>query len=130
VGRRHGLYAAFLRCRARPGIQTRGEEVGRRHGEHVGLHSLRRTFATSLIVSCADPKSVRELLGHRTLDMTRRICAKARSGTKRQALGRLPYGQGSMAPEGVLEFPTPEVLAVQNGHQTVTGPKQAAADAT
>jgi integrase len=126
VGRRNGLYYAFLRCCTRAGIQTQAEEVGGRHGEHVDPHSLRRTFATSLIVSGADPKSVQELLGHRTLDMTMRIYAKVRSQTKRQALARLPYGQGTLAPEGVLEYPSQEGLAVQNGHQTVTGPKEAA----
>ncbi len=92
----------------------------------MDLHSLRRTFATSLIAAGADPKSVQELLGHRTLDMTMRIYAKINGQTKRQALGRLPYGRGTLAPEGVLEYPSGgHSIPVQNGHQMVTGKEKA-----
>jgi hypothetical protein len=74
-----------------------------------------------LIASGADPKSVQELSGHRTLDMTMRIYTKIHGQTKRQALGRLPYGKGTVAPDGVLEYPSGvPSIPVQNGHQTVT----------
>ena len=40
-----------------------------------------------------------DLLGHRTLDMTMRIYAKINTHTKRQALAKLPYGGGAVAPD-------------------------------
>jgi hypothetical protein len=101
--------------------------------EHVDLHSLRRTFATSLIASGADPKSVQELLGHRTLDMTMRIYAKVHTQTKRQALGKLPYGRGTLVPDGVLEYPSEagkQALSVQDGHPMVTEGEKPANEST
>ncbi len=121
---RSGTYHAFLRCCKLASIQVETLDGDERQIEHIDLHSLRRTFATSLIAGGADPKSVQELLGHKTLDMTMRIYAKMHAQTKRQALGRLPYGQGSLAPEHVLQYPgSNEGFPVQNGHQTVTRPK-------
>ena len=96
---RSGLYHAFMRCCRLAGIETSTPGPEGRPGEHVDLHSLRRTFATSLIANGADPKSVQELLGHRTLDMTMRIYAKIHTQTKRVALGKLPYGRGGIAPD-------------------------------
>ena len=89
--------------------------------EHVDVHSLRRTFATNLIANGADPKSVQELLGHATLDMTMRIYAKLHTQTKRQALGKLSYGAGAVAPEHIIAYPGASGSAVQDGHKTVTG---------
>jgi integrase len=121
---RSGLYHAFMRCCGRAGIPTQTADAEGRLVEHVDLHSLRRTFATGLIAGGADPKSVQELLGHRTLDMTMRIYAKVHTQTKRQALGKLPYGRGALAPEHVLPYPDRaergETFPVQNGHQSVT----------
>jgi integrase len=117
---RSGADSAFMRSCKLAGIQTETYNAEGKLVEHVDLHSLRRTFATSLIANGADPKSVQELLGHRTLDMTMRIYAKIHTHTKRQALGKLPYGQGTLAPEGVLEYPGSVAKPVQNGHQSVT----------
>lgn len=118
---RSGLYNAFMRCCTRAKIQTQTFNAEGRLVEHVDLHSLRRTFATSLISGGADPKSVQELLGHRTLDMTMRIYAKIHTQTKRQALGKLSYGQGAIAPEHVLHYPANgDGFSVQIGHQRVT----------
>jgi integrase len=100
-----GVYNAFMRCCRAANIQVRTEGSDGRVVEHVDVHSLRRTFATSLIVGGADPKSVQELLGHKTLDMTMRIYAKVHIQTKRQALGRLPYGQGTIAPDHLVQYP-------------------------
>jgi integrase len=72
---RSGLYYAFHRCCAHAGIQVKTLDTEGKELDHVDLHSLRRTFATNLIAGGADPKSVQELLGHRTLDMTMRIYA-------------------------------------------------------
>lgn len=63
---------------------------------------------------------MQELLGHRTLDMTRKIYAKIHAQTKRQALGKLTYGQGTLAPDHIVEYPAESGNAVQNGHQPVT----------
>jgi integrase len=68
--------------------------------DHVDGYSLRRTFATELITSGADPKSVQRLLGHKTLEMTR-----ART----------------LAPEHLAGYPKADGISVQDGHQTVTG---------
>lgn len=115
------VYGAFLRCLDLAEIQVRTFEAGGRLVEHLDVHSLRRTFATNLIANGADPKSVQELLGHKTLDMTMRIYAKIHGQTKRQALGKLTYGQGALAPEGVLDYPgSAEGFSVRNGHQLVT----------
>lgn len=99
------LWRAFVGCLKRAGIERQTFSPDGRLLEHVDLHSLRRTFATSLIVSGADPKTVQELLGHKTLLMTMKVYAKVRSQTKRQALGRLPYGAGTTPPEHVVELP-------------------------
>jgi integrase len=99
------LWRAFVGCLKRAGIERKTYGPDGRVLEHVDLHSLRRTFATSLIVGGADPKSVQELLGHKTLAMTMKIYAKVRGHTKRQALGRLPYAAGATPPEHVVEMP-------------------------
>jgi integrase len=122
---RSGLYNAFMRSCDLAKIPTETRDAEGRLVEHVDLHSLRRTFATSLIANGADPKSVQELLGHRTLDMTMRCYAKIHTHTKRQALAKLPYGKGTLAPEGVLEYPGTVGIPVQNGHQTVTSSERA-----
>lgn len=111
-----GLYYAFIRCCKLAKIQTKTVDAAGREIDHVDLHSLRRTFATNLIINGADPKTVQELMGHKTLAMTMNLYAKIRVTTKRQALGRLSYGAGVQAPEHVVEFPaTPK-----DGHKMVT----------
>jgi hypothetical protein len=88
--------------------------------EPVDVHSLRRTFATELIVNGADPKSVQELLGHKTLAMTMKLYAKVRPQNKRQAVARLSYGGGVTAPAHLVGFPAPAPEAVRFGHQPGT----------
>jgi integrase/recombinase XerC len=117
---RSNLYHAFLRCCEAAGIETRTCDADECVLEHVDVHSLRRTFATNLIASGADPKSVQELMGHRTLDMTMKIYAKINTQTKRQALGKLSYGQGTLAPAHIVEYPVVSEKQVQNGHTLVT----------
>src|SRR5262249_46234534 len=95
---RSGPYHALLRCLKLANIETRRVDPNGREIDHVDLHSLRVTFATSLIAAGADPKSVQELLGHRTLAMTMNLYTKIHASTKRQALGKLPYGQGTIVP--------------------------------
>jgi integrase len=96
------LYPAFMRCCRLAGIETRTVDAGGREVEHVDLHSLRRTFTTNVIVNGADPKTVQELLGHSTLDMTLRVYTKVKAGNKRQAIGRLSYAAGVTAPDHLL----------------------------
>jgi integrase len=117
---RSNIYHAFLRHCDKAGIQTRTLDADGKVIEHVDVHSLRRTFATNLIVSGADPESVRQLLGHRTLAMTMKIYTKVHAGTKRQALGKLSYGKGTLAPEHVVVYPADGRNPVQNGHRMVT----------
>ena len=86
--------------------------------EHVDIHSLRRTFATEAISSGADPKSVQELLGHKTLAMTMKIYTKIRTQTKRQAIARLPYGSGATTPEHLMKLPAEKLNPVLFGDPT------------
>jgi integrase len=99
------LYREFMQTCKRAGIETETLAANRKIVEHVDIHSLRRTFATNLIENGTDPRTVQELLGHKTLAMTMKIYAKVRSQTKRQAIGRLSYGAGAQAPAGIIEFP-------------------------
>jgi integrase len=96
------LYKAFMRCCKRAGIETRTYDAEGDLVEHVDLHSLRRTFATNAIVNGADPNSVREILGHKTLEMTMKIYAKVKGATKRQAIGKLSYAGQATPPAHVL----------------------------
>jgi integrase len=99
---RDGIYKAFLRCCARAGIEVATYDAEGQLVEHVDVHSLRRTFATNAIVNGADPKSVQEILGHKTLKMTMAIYAKVKAAPKRQAVGKLSYAAGATPPARVL----------------------------
>jgi integrase len=103
---RSGAYSAFMRSCGAAGIETKTYNPEGRLVEHVDLHSLRRTFATNAITNGADPKSIQELLGHQTLDMTMRIYAKVKAGPKRQALAKLTYGGGASQPGHLVQFRT------------------------
>ena len=96
---RSGVYEAFLRCCKLANIPTKTVDSEGRLVEHVDVHSLRRTLATNAIVHGADPKSVQEILGHRTLDMTMRIYARVKGMPKRQAVARLSYALGATPSE-------------------------------
>jgi integrase len=111
----HGssLYWRFLSCCKLAGIETRRAVQGREI-DHVDLHSLRRTFATNLIVNGADPKSVQKLLGHKTLEMTMNIYAKIHAGTIRETVGRLSYG-------GQVEAREPAAVRVAPGARARAG---------
>jgi integrase len=109
-----------LPARARKaGVATQTLDSEGQPLEHVDVHSRRRTFATDLIVNGTDPKTVQELLGHKTLAMTMKLYAKVGPQNKRQAVGRLSYG-GVVAPGHILEYPAPGANSVQAGHQSVT----------
>jgi integrase len=99
------LYRAFMRSCARADIQVQTYDADGRLVEHVDLHSLRRTFATNAIVNGADPKSVQEILGHKTLEMTMQIYAKVKGASKRQTVAKLSYAQGATPPDHLLQLP-------------------------
>jgi integrase len=115
------VYQSFMHYCRKAGVVTEALDAEGLLLEHVDVHSLRRTFATDLIVNGTDPKSVQELLGHRTLAMTMKLYAKVRPQNKRQAIARLSYGRGVTAPAHVLEYPAAGAVPVQFGHQSVTG---------
>jgi integrase len=118
--RNTGIYTALMASFRRANIPVRTFDGEGQPLEHVDVHSLRRTFATELIVNGADPKSVQELLGHRTLTMTMKLYAKVRPQNKRQAVAKLSYGQGVTPPTHVLVYPAPGADPVRFGHQSVT----------
>jgi integrase len=115
-----GVYKALIRYCRKAGIPTLTFDGEGLPLEHVDVHSLRRTFATELIVNGADPKSVQELLGHKTLTMTMKLYAKVRPQNKRQAVAKLSYGRGVTAPAHLIEYPRPAANPVHFGHQSVT----------
>lgn len=115
------LYTSFIRCCRKAGIEIRRTDADGREIDHVDIHSLRRTFATDLIESGADPKSVQMLLGHAKLEMTMRLYTKLRAGTTRQAIGRLSYGQGATPGDHAVEFPIPG----RSGYNLVTSTPKA-----
>src|SRR5262249_44771847 len=122
------LYHAFLRCCGLAEIQTQTVDAEGYTIEHVDIHSLRRTFATDLISRGADPESVRQLLGHRTLKMTMDIYTKIHNQTKRQAMAKLSYGQGTVVPDHLVEYPGKGGLTVQICPKSVTSPEKAIAN--
>jgi integrase len=115
------VYKALMKYCAKADVPTQTLDAEGLPLEHVDVHSLRRTFATEMIVNGVDPKSVQELLGHKTLAMTMKLYAKVRPQNKRQAVARLSYGEGVTAPAHVLEYPTTTPGPVHSGRQSVTG---------
>lgn len=60
-------------------------------GGAVDIHGMRVSFATLALESGGTPKAVQEILGHSTLDMTMKVYNRARSESKRAAVGSLPF---------------------------------------
>jgi integrase len=96
-----GVYKAFKRCCKLAGIERSSVDADGQETQHLDVHSFRRTFATSLITSGADPKSVQTLLGHKTLSMTMGLYTRVNANHQRRAIDALPYGRGVSTPEGV-----------------------------
>jgi hypothetical protein len=86
--------------------------------------SLSATAPESPSSTGADPKTVRQPLGHESLEMTMKIYTRIRNQTKRQALGKLSYGQGTLAPDHVVEYPGKSGFSVQDGHALVTSEQE------
>ena len=82
--RNQGLYHyardEFMRDIKKAGINPEG----------IHIHALRRTFATRLIRSGADPKTVQAILGHATLELTLQLYTDAKALDLRSAIERLP----------------------------------------
>jgi integrase len=89
----------------RAGIETRTEDADGNVVEFVGLHSTRHTFCTHLIMAGQSPKTVQELMGHKTLDMTMKVYSKVFPENKRAAIDQLSYGAGPAE--------TPDVIRLQ-----------------
>ena len=83
------VYRAFMSACKRAEISIATPDSDGEIVEAVSLHSTRHTFASNLILNGADPRSVQQLLGHRTLDMTMKIYAKLFDGQKRSAISKL-----------------------------------------
>ncbi|MBY0588786.1 tyrosine-type recombinase/integrase [bacterium] len=98
---RSGINHAFIRCCKLAEIERQEVDADGNEVSHLDIHSFRRTFATNLITGGTDPKTVQELLGHQTLEMTMNLYAKINTGNKRQAIATLSYGKGVSSPEGV-----------------------------
>jgi integrase len=103
--RHRKVYPKSQACCKKAGIEIVTRAPDGREIEHVDIHSFRVTFATDLIVRGVDPKTVQELLGHQTLEMTMKTYTKIRGQRKRQGIGRLSYGSGAQAPGHVIELP-------------------------
>jgi integrase len=99
------VYRQLLEDCRKAGIQTATTDVDGTLVEVVTVHSLRHTFCTHLIMAGEPPKTVQELMGHATLDMTMRVYSKVFPENKRAAIDHLPYGEGPAE--------TPDVLRLQ-----------------
>ena len=65
-----------------------------------------RPLGWSISDNRADPKSVQELLGRKTLTMTMNLYTKINATNKQEAIAKLSYGAGSHVPDQVLELAT------------------------
>jgi len=88
------VYREFRSSCKRAGINMTTKDAEGRVVEAVCLHSTRHTFASNLILNGADPRSVQELLGHRTLKMTMKVYAKLFAGQQRNAISKLSIAKG------------------------------------
>ena len=98
------VYADFIAACKRAGIEIRTLDGDGNVVEFVGLHSTRHTFCTHLIMVGESPKTVQELMGHRTLDMTMKVYSKVFPENKRLAIDHLPYGAGPSETPDVLRM--------------------------
>ncbi|WDI44745.1 site-specific integrase [Bremerella sp. P1] len=74
----------YVRCKA-AGINDG------KPGGSVDIHSLRVTFVTQAIEAGCDPRSVQEIVGHSTVELTLKIYTKSTDASKRRVSERLPY---------------------------------------
>jgi len=102
---RTNLYRTFLRCCKKAKIETRTFDAEGNLLTHVDLHSLRRTFITEAISNGADPGTVQQLAGHKSLKVTMGVYHKASRQTRRAAIGKLSYATGASAPEHIIPLP-------------------------
>ena len=65
--RHRNVYRTFMASCKRAAIETCTYDQDGELLEYVDIHSLRITFATETITTGSDPKSVQEIMGHKTL---------------------------------------------------------------
>jgi integrase len=109
---RTNLYRTLMRCCKKAAIETRTYDANGDLYTHVDLHSLRRTFITEAISNGADPGTVQQLAGHKSLKITMDIYHKADRQQRRAAIGKLSYGSKASAPD--------HIIPMQKCHQDVT----------
>ena len=80
---RNNLPRAFKRCLRHAGIGA----------WDVSLHTLRHTFASTLILAGANVKVVSELLGHASIQMTLDTYTHVFPADKREAMKLMPFGR-------------------------------------
>ncbi len=86
---RNNLLVRFYAICKRAGIKDA------KRGGTVDIHALRVSFVTLAIEGGADPKSIMEIVGHSTLDLTMNVYTKARAQAKRSAINALPFATAS-----------------------------------
>ena len=106
---KHNIYRQFMVACRRCGIETKTFDANGALIESVVLHSTRHSFATELIRNGADPKSVQALLGHKSLELTLQVYAKAYTKQKHEAIKKLsfsavmPAGRFVSGPQGMRD---------------------------
>ena len=89
-----------------PAFHRAFELAVRRTGlRDLRFHDLRRSAASYLIMSGADPKSVQEILGHKDMRMTMDVYTRVSKAHVKEAIGRLRLpGSGEKAPAAIPSY--------------------------
>lgn len=75
---------------SKPGIRALVYRYSRMVGKKINPHALRHTFATSLVASGVDIRTVQELMGHSSISTTQ-IYTHVSDEMRKSAIDRLPY---------------------------------------
>ena len=105
---KNNLLKRFYAVCKRAGIE------GAEPGGSVDLHALRVSFITLSIEHGGSPKAVQAIVGHKSLEMTMKVYAKATDKSQREAINVLPFASVS---------PPPHIVSLQDAHKVRTSPR-------
>ncbi len=77
-------------------------------GGAVDIHSLRVSFITLAMEHGGNPRAIQAIVGHKSLEMTMKVYAKATDKSKREAINVLPFASVS---------PPPHIVSLQDAQR-------------